>query len=46
MILTFVQASHNLKDVWMKEVGNKKEERIMVTAVILKITLDIIGLVD
>ncbi|CAG8514126.1 36095_t:CDS:2 [Racocetra persica] len=46
MILTFVQANHNLKNVWMKEVGNKKKKRITVIAVISKITLDIIGLVN
>ncbi|CAG8801905.1 30991_t:CDS:1, partial [Racocetra persica] len=45
MTLIFVQASHNLKDVWMKEVSNKKEEKIMVTVVISKITLDIISFV-
>ncbi|CAG8784791.1 5274_t:CDS:2, partial [Racocetra fulgida] len=44
MTPTFVQAGHNLKDIWMKEIGNKKEERITITAVISKITLDVIGL--
>ncbi|CAG8647887.1 6344_t:CDS:2, partial [Racocetra fulgida] len=44
MIPTFVQAGHNLKAIWMKEIGNKREERITITAIISKITLDVIGL--
>ncbi|CAG8497672.1 12148_t:CDS:2 [Cetraspora pellucida] len=43
MTPTFVQAGHSLKDVWMKKVGNKKEERITITDVISKVTLDVIG---
>ena len=45
MVPTFFQAGHKLKDFWMKEIGNKKEERITITAIIQKITLDVIGLV-
>ncbi|CAG8811941.1 22452_t:CDS:2, partial [Racocetra persica] len=45
MTPTFVQAGHNLKDIWMKEIGNKKEKRITITAVISNVTLDVIGLV-
>ncbi|CAG8714743.1 10219_t:CDS:2, partial [Cetraspora pellucida] len=43
MTPTFVQAGHNLKDIWMKEIGNKKEERITITSIISNITLDVIG---
>ncbi|CAG8714098.1 7768_t:CDS:2, partial [Racocetra fulgida] len=46
MVPTFVQAGHKLKDIWMKQIGDKKEERITVTTLIPKITLDVIGLVD
>ncbi|CAG8695500.1 34193_t:CDS:2 [Gigaspora margarita] len=45
MVPTFVQAGHKLKDIWMEQIGNKKEERITITALIPNITLDIIGLV-
>ncbi|CAG8487464.1 9154_t:CDS:2 [Cetraspora pellucida] len=45
MVPTFVQAGHKLKDLWMKQINNKKEERITITALIPKITLDVIGLV-
>ncbi|CAG8818319.1 5710_t:CDS:2, partial [Gigaspora margarita] len=45
MVPTFVQAGHKLKDIWMKQIGNNKEERITITTVIPKITLDVIGLV-
>ncbi|KAF0542320.1 cytochrome P450 [Gigaspora margarita] len=45
MVPTFVQAGHKLKDFWMKQIGDKKEERITITAMIPKITLDVIGLV-
>ncbi|CAG8699538.1 30028_t:CDS:2, partial [Racocetra persica] len=45
MTPTFVQAGHNLKAIWMKEIGNKREEKITITAIISKITLDVIGLV-
>ncbi|RIB21091.1 cytochrome P450 [Gigaspora rosea] len=45
MVPTFVQAGHKLKDFWMKQIGDKKEERITITAIIPKITLDVIGLV-
>ncbi|CAG8819635.1 37257_t:CDS:2 [Gigaspora margarita] len=45
MVPTFVQAGHKLKDLWMKQIGDQKEERITITAIISKITLDIIGLV-
>ncbi|CAG8537123.1 25923_t:CDS:2 [Gigaspora margarita] len=45
IVPTFVQAGHKLKDIWIKQIGNKKEERISVTAIIQKITLDVIGLV-
>ncbi|RIB27825.1 cytochrome P450, partial [Gigaspora rosea] len=45
MVPTFVQAGHKLKDIWMKQIGNKKEERITITALIPMITLDVIGLV-
>ncbi|CAG8546692.1 19394_t:CDS:2 [Cetraspora pellucida] len=41
----FIQAGHKLKDAWLKQIGNKKEERITITALIPKITLDVIGLV-
>ncbi|RIB18210.1 cytochrome P450 [Gigaspora rosea] len=44
MLPIFVQASHHLKDIWIKQIGNKKEERITITDLIPKITLDIIGL--
>ncbi|CAG8647251.1 22755_t:CDS:2 [Cetraspora pellucida] len=43
MAPTFVQAGHNLKDIWMKEIGDKEEERITITSIISKITLDVIG---
>ncbi|CAG8816225.1 14777_t:CDS:2, partial [Gigaspora margarita] len=45
MVPTFVQAGHKLKDIWIKQIGNKKEERITITAIVQKITLDVIGLV-
>ncbi|CAG8460860.1 27722_t:CDS:2 [Racocetra persica] len=45
MVPTFVQAGHKLKDNWIKQIGNKKEERITITALIPKIALDVIGLV-
>ncbi|KAF0542333.1 cytochrome P450 [Gigaspora margarita] len=45
MVPTFVQAGHKLKDIWMEQIGNRKEERITITTLIPKITLDIIGLV-
>ncbi|CAG8616198.1 14678_t:CDS:2 [Cetraspora pellucida] len=45
MFPTFVQASNKLKDIWMKQIGDKKEERITITDLIPKITLDVIGLV-
>ncbi|CAG8498768.1 35623_t:CDS:2 [Racocetra persica] len=43
MVPTFVQAGHKLKNIWMKQIGNKKEERITITVLIPKITLDVIG---
>ncbi|CAG8815888.1 23412_t:CDS:2, partial [Gigaspora margarita] len=33
------------EDIWMEQIGNRKEERITITILIPKITLDIIGLV-
>ncbi|KAF0487203.1 cytochrome P450 [Gigaspora margarita] len=45
MFPIFIQAGHKLKDIWMKQIGNKKEERITITALISKVTLDVIGLV-
>ncbi|CAG8520209.1 15833_t:CDS:2, partial [Racocetra fulgida] len=45
MVPTFVQAGHKLKDIWMKQIGNKKKERITITDLVGKITLDVIGLV-
>ncbi|CAG8750197.1 6897_t:CDS:2, partial [Racocetra persica] len=45
MLPTFIQAAHNLKAIWMKEIGNKREERITITTTTSKIALDIIGLV-
>ncbi|CAG8796661.1 10280_t:CDS:2, partial [Racocetra persica] len=45
MVPIFVQAGHKLKDIWMVQIGNKKEERITITALIPKTTLDVIGLV-
>ncbi|CAG8830583.1 6116_t:CDS:2, partial [Racocetra persica] len=45
MVPTFVQAGHKLKDIWMKQIGNKKEERITIIDLVPKITLDVIGLV-
>ncbi|CAG8822851.1 22972_t:CDS:2, partial [Cetraspora pellucida] len=45
MVPTFVQAGHKLKDIWIKQIGNNKEERITITESIPKITLDVIGLV-
>ncbi|RIB21093.1 cytochrome P450 [Gigaspora rosea] len=45
MVPIFVQAGHELKDFWIKQIGDKKEERITITAIIPKITLDVIGLV-
>ncbi|CAG8729606.1 16255_t:CDS:2, partial [Cetraspora pellucida] len=41
----FVQAGHKLKDIWIKQIGDKEEERITITDLIPKIALDIIGLV-
>ncbi|RIB08633.1 cytochrome P450 [Gigaspora rosea] len=46
MVPTFIQAGHKLKDLWMKQIGNNKEERIKITNLIPKITLDVIGLAD
>ncbi|CAG8791622.1 7807_t:CDS:2, partial [Racocetra fulgida] len=43
MAPTFVQAGHKLKDLWMKQIDNKKVERITITDLIPKITLDVIG---
>ncbi|CAG8454778.1 16948_t:CDS:2 [Racocetra fulgida] len=43
MVPTFVQAGHDLKDLWIKQIGNKKEERITITALIPNITLDVIA---
>ncbi|KAF0532603.1 cytochrome P450 [Gigaspora margarita] len=45
MFPTFVQAGNKLKDIWMKQIGIKKEERITITDLIPKITLDVIGLI-
>ncbi|RIB19591.1 cytochrome P450 [Gigaspora rosea] len=45
MFPTFAQGGHKLKDIWMKQIGNKEEERITITAMIPKVTLDVIGLV-
>ncbi|CAG8800231.1 7775_t:CDS:2, partial [Cetraspora pellucida] len=39
MFPMFVQAGHKLKDIWMKQIDNGKEERITITTVISKITL-------
>ncbi|CAG8832474.1 16217_t:CDS:2, partial [Cetraspora pellucida] len=44
MTPTFVQAGHNLKAIWMKEIGNKREERIRITTKLSDITLDVISL--
>ncbi|CAG8734408.1 10213_t:CDS:2 [Cetraspora pellucida] len=43
MVPTFIQTSFKLRDIWIEEIGNKKEERISITEMIPKITLDIIG---
>ncbi|CAG8542774.1 30911_t:CDS:2, partial [Racocetra persica] len=43
MAPTFVQAGHKLKDLWMKQIDNKKVERITITDLIPKIALDVIG---
>ncbi|RIB00805.1 cytochrome P450 [Gigaspora rosea] len=45
MLPTFFQASHKMKDIWLKQIGNKKEERITITDLVPKIILDVIGLV-
>ncbi|KAF0556966.1 cytochrome P450 [Gigaspora margarita] len=45
MLPTLIQAGHKFKDILLKQIGNKKEERITITDLIPKITLDIIGLV-
>ncbi|RIB08315.1 cytochrome P450 [Gigaspora rosea] len=45
MFPTFIQAGHKLKDIWMKQIGDKKEEIITISALIPKIVLDVIGLV-
>ncbi|KAF0465099.1 cytochrome P450 [Gigaspora margarita] len=45
MMPTFVQGANRLKDLWVNQIGNKKEERIMVTKLVPKIILDMIGLV-
>ncbi|CAG8831278.1 386_t:CDS:2, partial [Cetraspora pellucida] len=45
MTPTFVQAGHNLNAIWMKEIGNKRDERITISNTISEITMDIIGLV-
>ncbi|RIB20329.1 cytochrome P450 [Gigaspora rosea] len=45
MMPTFVQGANQLKDLWTNQIGNKKEERITITNLVQKITLDIIGLV-
>ncbi|RIB00172.1 cytochrome P450 [Gigaspora rosea] len=43
MLPTFFQATHKMKDIWLKQIGNKKEERITITDLVPKIILDIIG---
>ncbi|CAG8661864.1 17084_t:CDS:2, partial [Cetraspora pellucida] len=45
MLPTIIQAGYKLRDLWMKQIGNKKEERITITDSIQNTTLDIIGLV-
>ncbi|CAG8547013.1 4874_t:CDS:2, partial [Cetraspora pellucida] len=45
MFPMFVQAGHKLKDIWMKQIDNGKEQRITITTVISEITLDVIGLI-
>ncbi|RIB05119.1 cytochrome P450 [Gigaspora rosea] len=45
MIPTFIKGGHQLKDHWIKLIGDKKEERITITSLISQVTLDIIGLV-
>ncbi|CAG8596132.1 7731_t:CDS:2 [Cetraspora pellucida] len=36
MTPTFIQAGHNLNTIWMKEIGNKREERITISDAILR----------
>ncbi|CAG8646306.1 2032_t:CDS:2, partial [Cetraspora pellucida] len=45
MVPMCIQAAHQLKNYWMKQIADNKEERITITDFISKITLDIIGLV-
>ncbi|CAG8548360.1 2243_t:CDS:2, partial [Scutellospora calospora] len=45
MVPTFFKAAHQMKDIWLKQIGNKNEERITITELIPKIILDVIGLV-
>ncbi|KAF0546601.1 cytochrome P450 [Gigaspora margarita] len=40
-----VRISHQLKEIIMNQIGDKKEERITINSLISKATLDIIGLV-
>ncbi|CAG8681172.1 25450_t:CDS:2, partial [Racocetra persica] len=45
MVPIFVQGGRRLKDCWTKQILDKKEEKISITSLIHKITLDIIGFV-
>ncbi|CAG8840905.1 43483_t:CDS:2, partial [Gigaspora margarita] len=45
MFPMIIKTSHQLKDVWLKIIGNKKEERIRISDFTFKLTLDMIGLI-
>ncbi|RIB14449.1 hypothetical protein C2G38_1973248, partial [Gigaspora rosea] len=45
MIPTFIKGGHQLKDHWIKLIGDKKEESISINSLISQVSLDIIGFV-
>ncbi|CAG8810095.1 14683_t:CDS:2, partial [Racocetra persica] len=44
MLPILVHAAYNLRDIWIKQIGNKNEEIVTITDIISNITLDIIGI--
>ncbi|CAG8499692.1 4047_t:CDS:2, partial [Racocetra fulgida] len=44
MLPILVHAAYNLRDIWIKQIGDKNEEIITITDIISNITLDIIGI--
>ncbi|RIB09268.1 cytochrome P450 [Gigaspora rosea] len=45
MFPTILKSTHQLKDIWLKKIGNKKEERIRISDDFSRLTLDMIGLI-